>query len=240
MSKIHTKSGSMCSICDQAVGEDGVTLHRTRRQTHKLCEVCVDGYLAPQISQVAQNLRKNIKVNTIDCCGTYHSNSRNHCTEKIQISGITCSESSSIYTDLFRVQHVLSNPNVYICPVDTCGEIVEVMEDDPIPRTVCPSCKIIWCRTCLLFPYHENVSCMEYEVSQNKTENGKLIYKLKADKKLHFCPRCKIPTLKNSGCNKMWCVTCKVKWCWLCQKSDIDYDHFNSEGSNPCANKLYE
>ena len=32
MSKIHKKTGSVCMICDEEIGNDGILFHKTRRQ----------------------------------------------------------------------------------------------------------------------------------------------------------------------------------------------------------------
>merc|ERR1712070_250896 len=42
------------------------------------------------------------------------------------------------------------------------------------------------------------------------------------------CPGCKMAITKSAGCNKMRCGSCGTKFCWLCGKSDIEYDHFSS------------
>ena len=38
------------------------------------------------------------------------------------------------------------------------------------------------------------------------------------------CPKCKIYTEKNEGCNHMKCTECKFQWCWLCEKEYL-YGH---------------
>jgi hypothetical protein len=41
------------------------------------------------------------------------------------------------------------------------------------------------------------------------------------------------------NCNKMVCSICKLKWCWICQESNIDYGHYNSSGVGQCKGKLW-
>jgi hypothetical protein len=96
-------------------------------------------------------------------------------------------------------------------------------------------------------PYHDGMSCLEYEAKICKTENGKLMAKMLEKGILKLCPRCKAPTTKIRdkkgnylGCNKVVCSSCNVKWCWLCGVTDISYSHFNSKGSGSCANRLWE
>ena len=51
--------------------------------------------------------------------------------------------------------------------------------------------------------------------------------KWKKNKRVKRCPRCKIFTEKNEGCNHMTCVSCKYQWCWLCEGA-YSYGHYNS------------
>ena len=30
------------------------------------------------------------------------------------------------------------------------------------------------------------------------------------------CPKCKVPTCKQDGCNKMTCSNCRIYWCHRC------------------------
>jgi hypothetical protein len=237
--KIHKKTGSSCIVCDEQIEENHIVLHKTRRQSHKMCLTCGEGYLAPIFHLITENLRKNIRTTTIRCPGSYHSAGRNQCTTRVDITRLVIPDSADIYTSLVRIQFVLSNYNVFVCPNSECGNIVEVNPTD-LPRTECHSCNTIWCRNCHNSPYHDKMSCIEYEACQNQTENGKYIWEMKTQGLLNFCPQCRVPTLKRDGCNKIVCITCGGKWCWLCKDIGIDYGHFNSLGVNPCANRLWE
>jgi len=48
----------------------------------------------------------------------------------------------------------------------------------------------------------------------------------KKNKNLKQCPRCKIYTEKNEGCNHMTCTNCKFQWCWLCE-GKYEYGHYS-------------
>ena len=45
------------------------------------------------------------------------------------------------------------------------------------------------------------------------------------------CPRCKIYTEKNEGCNHMTCTECKFQWCWLCE-GEYNENHFSTGSCN--------
>ena len=77
-------------------------------------------------------------------------------------------------------------------------------------------------------------------MENDSTENGQYILKMSREGLLKFCPKCRAPITKISGCNKMYCTKCMCTWCWLCGDTGIDYDHFNLRKGKPCANKLWE
>ena len=119
-------------------------------------------------------------------------------------------------------------------------EIVEVDSEYVGSNFVCHGgCQMSWCRHCLISPFHKGKSCIEVEAESKNTENGKIIWELKMEGKLKFCPCCRVPCIKNNGCNKMICAYCNKKWCWLCRTLNIDYSHF-SDIVGGCAGKLWK
>ena len=75
-----------------------------------------------------------------------------------------------------------------------------------------------YCYICLK-PWHGRTNCDE--------EVDKDFQIWKKDKVVKQCPKCKIYTEKNEGCNHMKCTECKFQWCWLCEKEYL-YGHFES------------
>ena len=237
---IHTITKNKCLICEEKT-DNGIILHKTRRQTHSLCLECSKGYLIPELKKNTNNIRQNIRtnMNLIKCPGTIYGCHRNMCKKYIDIRNIKFKKDSEINTYIFRILYTLDNKNCYICPNKNCGNIIEVNEFNFDTNTICQECNITWCRNCNISPYHKGMTCLEYDLVQNKSENSKYILKLREKGKLKFCPLCKTPTIKNEGCNKMVCVNCKIKWCWLCGEPNIDYDHYNINNNTTCGNKLW-
>lgn len=240
MSKLHKKTGSVCMICDEPF-EKGILFHKTRRQTHILCLCCGIGYLKPLLEKATNNIRNNIRnnVDMIKCPGSINGLVRNQCNNTIQMGNIQVPE-CDISLDLFRLLYTIQSNKTFICPDMKCGQIVEVDDTYTDHTLVCNDCKTTWCRNCLVSPYHENKSCIEIEVENKNTDNGKLIWEMKQQGKLKFCPGCKAPCIKNNGCNKMICGACNVKWCWLCKDTNIDYNHYNSKYVGVCTGKLWQ
>lgn len=248
MSRHHVKTGKYCICCDESTSK-GITLHKTRRQTHRLCSVCAEGYLGPRITQTLNNIKQKIWTNTcdIECPGTYHGVHRNQCKCRVNIQNLQFNYDSPLITDILRLMEVTSDKNLILCPTRDCPNIIRIHPDDPITHTYCDKCRASWCRNCMSQPYHDGMTCLEYEAKQSTTENGKLVSKMLSDGTLKLCPRCKAPTTKIKdaqgnyvGCNKIVCSSCNTKWCWLCGDTDISYNHFNSQGQGSCANKLWE
>ena len=248
--KVHTLTKSSCISCDESINDtNSIFIHSTRRQTHQMCVDCLIGYTTPILQIITENLRKRLNTdNFITCCGTYHGILRNKCKEKMSVESlyyrimkIKDKFPDKFVSDITRIVHVSSCVYLHICKNSECGVVIEI---DPAyygeSSCACPTCKESWCLRCPVTPFHKDKTCLEYEVEQRNTDNGKFIWDMREAGKIKFCPKCRSPILKNDGCNKITCVGCNSHWCWLCSKENIDYDHFNSESSNPCANKLWQ
>ena len=251
MASIHKKTGGICSICCEATKENMITLHKTRRQTHNLCNDCGTGFLNMHVKKSLSLLRLNIsdldKIRCINCPGTYHGELRNQCCKPINILHIKSITDSSLCQDLELIKTITKDKYKYLCPNPNCKEVIQVHPSDPILHTECLKCNYVWCRGCNKSPYHEGMSCLEYEACEKTTENGKYISEMVKAGNMKFCPKCRCPTekVRNSNgnfiaCNKIICENCDTKWCWLCGKDNIDYDHYRQGSSNRCASKLWE
>lgn len=243
MSKLHQITGSKCIICEEPlIKNDSILFHKTRRQTHSLCIDCGVGYLSPILAQATSNIRKNLRkgVEYIKCPGSIHGEHRNLCRHVKSLHFLNVPD-CELSLDLFRLQYVLETPHSFLCPESKCGQVVEIDPEYVDNNLVCyGGCETSWCRNCLVSPYHVGKSCIEVEADNNNTENGKLIFELKNQGKLKFCPKCRAPSIKNNGCNKMVCGSCGGKWCWLCGQDSVDYDHFSYNGVGLCNGKLWE
>jgi hypothetical protein len=197
--------------------------------------------MKPIIKLSSNNIRKNIRKNAdiIKCPGSYHSDNRNICKHSIKLSDLNIPE-CELSLDVFRITYTMSNNNLYICPEEKCGDVVDVDERYNGNNLRCQQCSTSWCRYCLITPFHKGKSCIELEAENKNTENGKFIWKMNQNGKLKFCPQCHAPCLKESGCNKMVCSECNTKWCWLCLESNICYDHYNSKKIGGCVGKLWQ
>lgn len=248
MSLIHNKTKRICICCNDTTNYI-IILHKTRRQTHGLCIDCAEGYINPVLEKMTINIKHNLRVGslTIKCPGTYTGQRRNQCNHQIDIKKLLVPNGSSIYTNILRISLVLDNPNLFICQNNSCSDIVERFPGLGLSYLMeCHSCKTTWCSNCLSQPYHYGLNCVEYNIKTSNDNDSKYLEQLKNDGDLKFCPVCAVSTTKEKnnegkdvGCNKIVCSSCGTKWCWLCDQTNIDYDHFNSKAKNPCANKLW-
>tara|TARA_Y100000389_G_scaffold137821_1_gene135465 strand:+ start:143 stop:970 length:828 start_codon:yes stop_codon:yes gene_type:complete len=240
MSKIHRKTGSNCILCDEKY-YNGIIFHKTRRQTHGVCVDCGVGYLRPLIRQACNNIRKNIRKNVdkFKCPGCYHGQYRNQCKHICSFSTLNAPD-CEISLDIFRLVYTLNSKNVVMCPEENCGQVMDICDYRGNKIKCVSGCQTTWCKLCLVQPYHEGKSCIEYELDNNNSENGKFINNMRRNGELKLCPQCNAPTFKHNGCNKMVCSVCNVKWCWLCKTVGIDYDHYNDQNSGTCTGRLWE
>lgn len=239
MSKIRNKTCDLCMVCEEKIDENKIILHKTRRQLHCMCHNCFFAYISPIVEQTIKNFRKNIKTLNFLCTGTYKGEQRNKCKHNCKFSDIKLPKKCNFETDFFLINFINQNKNAYICQNNNCKNTVIIDETYLFLKIECQHCCTTWCKNCLKSPYHESKTCFEAELEDTKDDNMKHIIELHNKGTLKLCPRCRTPIIKESGCNKMHCESCKCVWCWLCSEIDIDYPHFNSSKTNSCAGKLW-
>lgn len=242
MSKIRQKSGHNCMICLTENLNNGVIIHKTRRQSHVMCIMCITQYLKYPLQKIINNLQKNIRKNIqfLKCPGTYHGQTRNQCSHMIDITTLNIPLGTDISTDIFRAKYVIEHPTAFLCPEQKCGNVLDIDATYDKTKITCTFCSTTWCKQCLRTPYHSEKTCLEIEIEEQKGDNVKLIWELSKQGKVKFCPSCKSPTYRDGGCNKMYCESCGKTWCWLCLKSNIDYEHYNYLKEGRCSGKLWE
>ena len=245
--KIHRQTAASCPVCMEGIVGEGIVLHKTKRQTHRLCLECGTSYLTPLVAALTRNIGQNIrhKAAIVRCTGTNHGALRNQCSYDIDIRTIVIPSGTQLSTDVFRLTYALENENIHVCVNPECGELVESVPNTNV--AACPTCSSRWCHRCLSTPYHEGMSCLEHEAIESNTETGKFLLEKKAKGDLKFCPQCRTPTEKVRningefvGCNKIVCGNCNMRWCWLCQATDVDYSHYDPANPSSCSNRLWE
>ena len=114
---------------------------------------------------------------------------------------------------------ILNDPNKKLCPEVNCESYLTKSKKEKYVK-----CQLghEYCFECLRKP-HGKSSCEDIlEKEFQSWKQGKVLKK---------CPKCKIYTEKNEGCNHMTCTSCKYQWCWLCE-GEYKYGHFNQGACN--------
>ena len=110
---------------------------------------------------------------------------------------------------------ILKDKNKKICPNPDCESFLEKSE---LSKYVECEKGHKYCFECLKPPHGDKPSDFKIEKQFVNWIKGK---------KVKRCPRCKMYTEKNEGCNHMTCASCKYQWCWLCE-GQYEYGHYDS------------
>ncbi|CAG8522410.1 16537_t:CDS:2 [Dentiscutata heterogama] len=104
-------------------------------------------------------------------------------------------------------------PDFRWCKNSRCGSGQIHYERDDAPIMTCRSCGEKSCYTHDV-PWHENMSCQQYEEKRKESEAATNHYLMKHTKP---CPKCGTHIEKNGGCNHMTCKirSCSYEFCWL-------------------------
>lgn len=86
----------------------------------------------------------------------------------------------------------------------------------------------IFCFSCSNIGGHRPTTCYEYENFQHILQNDlTLTDTLYIRSNFSPCPnpKCKRPTERSSGCNKVVCALCKTTYCWICKRFPYEDSH---------------
>jgi len=110
---------------------------------------------------------------------------------------------------------ILKNDNKKFCPIPNCEGYAEKKNNKYVKCNYGHE----FCFECLKKP-HGDKKC-----DNDDEENFKI---WKKNKIIKQCPKCKMWTEKNEGCNHMTCIECRYQWCWLCGKECYGGEHYRS------------
>ena len=221
--KYSLKDNNMCIVCYEEV-EKNQNKFNSLSCGHLCCNQCWINYLKTKITEA--------KVENIKCVGC-KCNQKTKITEakveNIKCVGCKCNQllSEEFILNYIKQDNILLNkyekfklradilndPNKRQCPEKNCDKYLKMSKHKFVK---CENGHK-YCFECLR-PWHEDESC------EKSLEKDFLNWK--KNKNLKRCPKCKIYTEKNEGCNHMTCSNCKFEWCWLCEEQYM-YGHYN-------------
>jgi TRIAD3 protein (E3 ubiquitin-protein ligase RNF216) len=111
------------------------------------------------------------------------------------------------------------------CPFCDYKAIMPPVEEDFEFRCANPECEKVSCRRCKALT-HIPISCEQHAKNQ-KACSRHTIEEAMTAALLRSCNNCKKQFIKEYGCNKMTCPSCKNVQCYVCSETLKGYDHFD-------------
>ena len=187
----------LCSICLEDTNEGN-----RLKCGHYCCKECLFNYLKTEI--------ESAKVAKLQCFIKDCDYVLNEDFILSQLRG------NKILIDKYKVfkqrAEIFLSKDKKFCPEPDCNSYLQQSKDKYVQ---CENGHK-YCYICLK-KWHGKSPCDE--------ELDKDFQIWKKDKVVKQCPRCKIYTEKNEGCNHMTCTECKYQWCWLCE-GEYQEGHF--------------
>ena len=198
------KNEGECEVCYEEIKKEEKEKN-TLPCGHLFCTHCWFNYLKTSILEA--------KVDNIECM--------NHeCNEEVSEDFIMkhIFENQNLiekYKKFKKRAEIIKDKNKKLCPKPDCDSFLLKSE-----KSKYVSCENghTFCFECLK-PPHGNKSC--------DSNLEKEFINWTKGKRVKRCPRCKMYTEKNEGCNHMTCASCKYQWCWLCEGKYF-YGHYDS------------
>ena len=205
----NDKNEIFCDLCLEEMNEEEIEKN-TILCNHLFCSDCYLNYFQDKI--------KSNKVGKITCM-------QHKCPyefeEEFILSHLQGDQVLKNKYKKFKLKSDLyDDPNVKFCPIKDCESYAR-KEGNNKYVTCLEGHK--FCFICSK-PWHGKKKCQD--------EIDKDFKKWKKNKILKKCPKCKMWTEKNLGCNHMTCAECKYQWCWLCGGK---YTHGHFEIGGGCS-----
>ena len=199
---ISENEDNTCNVCYEEIEKEEMKLNHLPCN-HVCCTQCWTNYFKALILEA--------NVEQIKCV-------EHKCTTIIPESFIMdhIQNDKQLVDKYYRFKkraEIINDPDKKQCPKADCDSYLKKSE---ISKYVKCENGHEFCFECLNRP-HGNTSCDKYMEEE--------FMDWKKDKRVKKCPRCKIFTEKNEGCNHMTCSSCKYQWCWLCE-GKYTYNHY--------------
>jgi hypothetical protein len=111
------------------------------------------------------------------------------------------------------------------CPFCDYKAIMPPIEENFEFTCANPECEKVSCRRCK-FTTHIPMSCEQYAKEKNANSRHTIEEAMTAAM-VRSCNKCKKQFIKDFGCNKMTCPSCRNLQCYVCSETLKGYDHFD-------------
>lgn len=230
-----------CPICTETNAESGmITMHCCGQ---RICKQCMQGYCAEKMNEGFFKI------------GCPFNECEKHLDHGMIIKNLEEEKHKVLFEKL--IAESVSDPCVKACP--GCSAIERVSKEKlkimnssnkswfsnsnpEITQIKCSNCDTPWCFTCHA-PWHKGMSCSTY-LKGDSAFSQWMYWKNGTSINAHFCPKCRIPIQRSSGCPSMVCSFCKVSWCYDCGQSKAwDYTilgpHYSKIALKGCLAPAY-
>ena len=220
----HRERGEVieCGCCFDDVTLLKVT-HCNGNETHYFCIDCAERNASNDIGNSRYDLRC---MDQSGCTATFSRDQRKRFLDDNMIEKLERIQQQ----DEIRKADL---QNLSTCPFCDFAAICPPVEEDREFRCHNLECGEISCRHCKL-KSHIPLTCEESKKEDGVSER-RVIEEARTEALIRTCEKCKVRILKEDGCNKVICTSCKAVLCDYCGKdiTKVMYNHFDGQGRAP-------
>ncbi|KAL6251858.1 hypothetical protein RBB50_002068 [Rhinocladiella similis] len=224
----HKENGALaeCQCCFDAETPLNRVVPCMAEQQHYFCYACVESLANNQVGMMKHEMR----CMDGDGCTAHLSNE--HVGKAVPILTFDRLEMNKQQAEVMAA----GIDGLEKCRWCDYQAICDAVEKDPVFICLNPECKRATCRKCNK-DNHLPKSCEENK-RESELSGRHNIEEARSEAIMRTCPNknCRVKIIKDFGCNKMQCVKCLSRMCYVC-KEDITYLganaywHFNRPGA---------